>query len=354
LTELSADNLSPGHHQLGQSNDAVHDIHHSPDVELKYTDHAHALDALGSHAAQEPSNSSEPHAAVNATVMANSVPVTESPAPLDPAMQPADGYVDENHSAASLSYPGAFQGMDGSIPSTPIRNMTYPDTAAGAVASGKKFKCEDCNAEFTRHHNLKSHQLTHSKDKPFMCPNCDMRFRRLHDLKRHGKLHTGEKSYKCDKCGRGFARGDALVRHNKGVMGCSTARNSVGGSGEDGGLEGGNEDGSGGDDTGMASTPTDPAMAGLMFAHDGTSAGTSHDDQRRLSLPAQIKAQQHARGFSSAGRNSMTNTYMAAGPSASAAHQTFAPTANMVDSSPKPIMANQGPSSQVSHRPNKL
>lgn len=84
-----------------------------------------------------------------------------------------------------------------------------------------KFVCPLCDNTFTRHHNLKSHLLTHSHEKPFTCETCNSKFRRLHDLKRHVKLHTGEKPYNCEKCGRKFARGDALVRHMKGSGTCT-------------------------------------------------------------------------------------------------------------------------------------
>lgn len=90
-----------------------------------------------------------------------------------------------------------------------------------------------CATTFTRHHNLKSHLLTHSHEKPYYCGTCDSRFRRLHDLKRHSKLHTGERPHTCPKCHRSFARGDALARHSKGAGGCAGRRSSLGGEEQD-------------------------------------------------------------------------------------------------------------------------
>ncbi|KAK9363882.1 hypothetical protein V1504DRAFT_444866 [Lipomyces starkeyi] len=97
-------------------------------------------------------------------------------------------------------------------PATPTVSQSTP---------GSKHTCPHCSQSFTRHHNLKSHLLTHSHEKPFTCTTCNSKFRRLHDLKRHSKLHTGEKPYVCSKCGRKFARGDALARHGKGANGCA-------------------------------------------------------------------------------------------------------------------------------------
>jgi hypothetical protein len=92
--------------------------------------------------------------------------------------------------------------------------------------STKKHQCPYCLTEFTRHHNLKSHLLTHSQEKPFVCSTCQSRFRRLHDLKRHTKLHTVDIPHICSQCGRKFARGDALARHQNGPGGCPGTRSS--------------------------------------------------------------------------------------------------------------------------------
>lgn len=111
------------------------------------------------------------------------------------------------------------------------RDLSYDS----GTKSAKRHKCPYCSTDFTRHHNLKSHLLTHSQEKPYVCQTCQARFRRLHDLKRHTKLHTGERPHTCPKCGRKFARGDALARHNKGPGGCANRKSSFGGDDDDGG-----------------------------------------------------------------------------------------------------------------------
>ncbi len=105
--------------------------------------------------------------------------------------------------------------------------------------SAKKHQCPYCSTGFTRHHNLKSHLLTHSQEKPYRCASCDAGFRRLHDLKRHAKLHTGDgqRTYVCPRCGRVFPRGNALLQHTKEQDGCASRRSSIGG------LEGDGTDG---------------------------------------------------------------------------------------------------------------
>jgi len=152
-----------------------------------------------------------------------------SPQPIDAAAKSGNDSVSPQDPNKAMSYPNPFLQLQNS---QAARGMSLPGSSTRqgtrSPSSNKKHRCPYCSTEFTRHHNLKSHLLTHSQEKPYVCSTCNSRFRRLHDLKRHTKLHTGERPHVCPKCNRKFARGDALARHNKGPGGCAGRRSSMG------------------------------------------------------------------------------------------------------------------------------
>ena len=189
-----------------------------------------------------------------------------------PSTSPDDGN-------KALSYPGTHlhahlaEGRRGmSLPHSGLRHESPRSP------SNKKHRCPYCDTEFTRHHNLKSHLLTHSQEKPYVCSTCQSRFRRLHDLKRHTKLHTGERPHICEKCGRKFARGDALARHNKGPGGCAGRRASM--------------ESFGGDDD-FDDTGNDDSMEGLVYGEPET-LDDEDGSERRPGMPRVPSIKRHA------------------------------------------------------------
>ncbi|KAG2219218.1 hypothetical protein INT45_004578 [Circinella minor] len=80
----------------------------------------------------------------------------------------------------------------------------------------RPYACPICQLRFNRSYNLRTHQLTHDKNrpKPFSCDVCEKTFARKHDRDRHvSAVHAGERLYQCTVCDASFARRTYLTSH---------------------------------------------------------------------------------------------------------------------------------------------
>ena len=111
------------------------------------------------------------------------------------------------------------------------RDVTYVEdddyqniSPSESMPPKKRHKCPYCSEDFTRHHNLTSHLLTHNQEKPFVCQICQARFRRLDELLNHETMHLRKQPHVCQQCGRLFVDGYALARHKTDPGGCAGRR----------------------------------------------------------------------------------------------------------------------------------
>lgn len=77
------------------------------------------------------------------------------------------------------------------------------------------FQCSECNREFNRLENLKTHLRIHTGERPYKCSVCSTAFRHSGALTRHFRIHTGEKPYVCGLCGKSFRNCGGLKFHQR-------------------------------------------------------------------------------------------------------------------------------------------
>ena len=88
-----------------------------------------------------------------------------------------------------------------------------PRRKPGRPKGRKSLQCSECSKEFNDSCKLKTHMLTHTKERPFPCAQCDKRFTTAGNLKKHSSVHEGDKCHVCEYCNKGFVDISALKRH---------------------------------------------------------------------------------------------------------------------------------------------
>ena len=73
------------------------------------------------------------------------------------------------------------------------------------------FKCNQCEKQFKRRENLKSHIKLHASTAP-KCQYCGKQFSRKSNLRQHILIHTNERPFKCNYCNKAFRQKHVYVK----------------------------------------------------------------------------------------------------------------------------------------------
>uniref|UniRef100_A0A0K2U717 Uncharacterized protein n=1 Tax=Lepeophtheirus salmonis TaxID=72036 RepID=A0A0K2U717_LEPSM len=68
----------------------------------------------------------------------------------------------------------------------------------------KKYQCAYCPKKFLTNQRKYKHERTHTGEKPYQCTDCGRQFTLSHHLVTHSRIHTGQKPYSCDFCPQTF------------------------------------------------------------------------------------------------------------------------------------------------------
>lgn len=101
------------------------------------------------------------------------------------------------------------------VPRLPSLKVESQASAVSTNSLSKPYKCDDCNASFTKSTSLKSHSLKHSGEKKYKCEHCAKTFFSSSSLKIHVRVHTGDRPFKCKECPRKFSDPSNFNKHKR-------------------------------------------------------------------------------------------------------------------------------------------
>ena len=119
-----------------------------------------------------------------------------------------------NASYAAEAAAAAASGAAASGEQLPDLPGVSPSGSKGGKAK-KKYKCEDCNKEFSQLRNFRYHRSRHEGTNQFACtcPICGKAFNDKGYLSSHLKIHKNAKEYKCEWCEKSFNQRVAYNMH---------------------------------------------------------------------------------------------------------------------------------------------
>ncbi|NWY00522.1 ZBT40 protein, partial [Nothoprocta ornata] len=92
----------------------------------------------------------------------------------------------------------------------------HSEGSHAALAAGKMYACQYCDAVFAQSIELSRHVRTHTGDKPYVCRECGKGFRQANGLSVHLRtFHNIEDPYDCKKCRMSFG---TLQEHRKHIL----------------------------------------------------------------------------------------------------------------------------------------
>ena len=95
------------------------------------------------------------------------------------------------------------------------KSVNFVSPQAGHLRHLKMQNGEKCEYAASRADVLKTHMITHSREKSNKCNQCDYASSRADNLRTHLKTHTGEKPQKCSHCDFACSDPSSLRRHLK-------------------------------------------------------------------------------------------------------------------------------------------